>query len=343
MKRKLILLLAGLLAALSGCSLAQPEAREAVGDRFAGFFLVYDAAGSGRDAFYNNPNLTAFGSQTLDTEYGKLSLPRNVLVGKEGKDGQYTFPGMEGLCLFLFHGKMDDGSLYTKVVSDIGDSEYHVSRTDNSSLYAKVVSDIDDSEYHVAHTDRETIYEFSGTAYLGPPLNAGPDWDPYTNAGIMTCYRVYEAPDGTVYLDGTGNSISGGLGSYSEDRTFSTMEDGEMSSSETIKVTVHGQYAPRLEKLTVSQFDDNNTPLQADELALRDDLPEVTCLPETAWVLVEEQSADGTARTLYSAPQAGEEPSVTHSVVLLDDDGWGRTAALDIRFPACPAGSGALP
>ena len=320
MKRKLILLLAGLLAALSGCSLAQPEAREAVGDRFAGFFLVYDAAGSGRDAFYNNPNLTASGEKTVDTEYGAFSIPRSILVGKEVEDGKYIFPGVDGSCIFLIHGETDDGSPYTEVISDMSDCENNITQTDT-----------------------ETLYECSGTTYFGPPLDAGPDWDQYTGAGILTYYRVYEAPDGTVYLDGTGNSISGGLGSYSEDRTFSTMEDGEMSSSETIKVTVHGQYAPRLEKLTVSQFDDNNTPLQADELALRDDLPEVTCLPETAWVLVEEQSADGTARTLYSAPQAGEEPSVIHSVVLLDDDGWGRTAALDIRFPACPAGSGALP
>lgn len=311
MKRKLILLLAGLLAMLTGCSLAQPEAGEAVGDRFAGFFLVYDASGSGRDTFYNNPNRSVLGSETVDTEYGKLSLPRNILVGKEGKDGQYTFPGMEGLCLFLIHGEMADGSTYTKVISDMGVS-------DNS----------------VTHTDKETGYEFSGTVYLGPPLNAGPDWDQYTNAGIMTCYRVYEAPDGTVYLDGTGNSMSGGLGSYSEDHTVSTTEDGEMSSSETVKVTAHVEYAPRLEKLTVSQFDSGNTLLQSDDLALREDMPEVECLPETAWVLVEEQSADGTARTLYSAPRAGEEPSATHTVVLLDDDGFGRTAALNIRFSA---------
>lgn len=314
MKRKLILLPAVLLAALlladlTGGSLAQPEAGDSGGDRFAGFFVAYDVTGSGRDAFYDNPNLTASGAKTVDTEYGAFSLPRNILVGKKGKDGQYTFPGIEGLCLFLIHGEMDGGSPYTEVVSDMSDCENNVTQT-----------------------DAETLYECSGTAYLGPPLDAGPDWDQYTDAGIVTYYRVYEAPDGTVYLDGGGNSVSGGLGSYSENRTISTTVDGKISS-ETIQVTVRGEYAPRLEKLTVSQFDGNNALLQSDELALRDDMPEVECLPETAWVLVEELSADGTTRTLYNAPQKGEEPSATHTVVLLDDDGWGRTAALNIRFP----------
>ena len=313
MKRKLMLLLAVLLAVvladLTGGSLAQPEAGDSSEGRFAGFFVAYDVTGTGRDAFYDNPNLTASGSKTLDTEYGKLSLPRNILVGKEGKDGQYTFPGMEGLCLFLVHGEMDDGSPYAKVISDM-----HV------------------LEKTATHADRETCYEFSGTAYLGPPLNAGPGWDRYTSAGILTYYRVYEAPDGTVYLDGSGNSASSGLGSYSENRTFSTMEDGEMSSK-TIKVTAHAAYAPRLEKLTVSQFDDTNTLLQADELALREDMPEVACLPETAWALVEEQSADGTVRTAYSAgADSGEEPVARHTVILLDRDGLGTAAELCIRF-----------
>lgn len=311
MKRKLIVLAAALLAALlladlTGGSLAQPEAGDSGGDRFAGFFLVYDAAGTGWHPFNDNPNLTAAGSQTLDTEYGALSLPRNILVGQKAEDGKYIFPGVDGLCLFLIHREMGDGSSYTEVISDMSDCENNITQTDT-----------------------ETLYECSGTAYLGPPLNAGPDWDQY-DLGVMNYYRVYEAPDGTVYLDGGGNSCSG-LCTYWEDHTSSTTGGGE-TSSETIKVTVRLAYAPRLEKLTVSQFDGNNTLLRADDLALRDDMPEVQCLPETAWVLVEEQSADGTARTLYNTPAEGEEPSAVHTVVLLDDDGFGRTAALNIRF-----------
>ena len=59
MRCKLALLLAALLAVLSGCSLAQPE--EGNGDRFAGFFVVYDSMDAVRDSFENNPNLTTYG------------------------------------------------------------------------------------------------------------------------------------------------------------------------------------------------------------------------------------------------------------------------------------------
>ena len=83
----------------------------------------------------------------------------------------------------------------------------------------------------------------------------------------------------------------------------------------------------------MSQFDDTNTLLQADELALREDMPEVACLPETAWALVEEQSADGTVRTAYSAgADSGEEPVARHTVILLDRDGLGTAAELCFPF-----------
>lgn len=310
MKRRLALLLSGLLFVLTGCSLAQPEAGDSAGDHFAGFFVVYDVTGSGRDAFYDNPNLSASGTKTLDTEYGKLSLLRDILVGERGKDWQYTFPGMEGLCLFLVHGENESGSPYSSVVSDLDRGDWGT---------------------NVNFTEGETVHTLDGTAYIGPPLDAGPDWDQYTGVGILTFYRVYEAADGTVYLDGSGNS-SGGLGSYSENRTFSAMENGK-PTAETIEVTVHMEYAPRLEKLTVTQFDENNALLRSDDLALREDLPEVACLPETAWALVEEQSGEGTVRTAYSASEVTEEePEARHTVVLLDEDGLGTAEELCIRF-----------
>ena len=89
-----------------------------------------------------------------------------------------------------------------------------------------------------------------------------------------------------VYLKNSGNG-SVGLGSYYETHTYASALAGK-KASETIKVTVNMEYKPRLEKLTVSQFDGNNMLLQSDELALREELPELECLPDTAWVLVEE-------------------------------------------------------
>ena len=312
MRCKLALLLAALLAVLSGCSLAQPEAGDSSGGRFAGFFVVYDTdrKNCGRGRIYSSPNLITQGEKMLDTDFGKVGVPRNIVVGEE-KDGKYSF-GIEGRSLFLIHGS--DPVPFCDTVSDMADSQLR-----------------QEAEFNEGKGDTVT-YRISGTVYIGPPADAGPDWQWYNDGGGMTFFRVYEASDGTVYLDDSGNS-SNGLGAYSENRTFSKITNGKMTS-ETIEVTVNAEYAPRLEKLTVSQFDGSNTLLQSDDLALRENLPEVECLPETAWVLVEEQSADGTARTAYNASDVTEEePEARHTVVLLDKDGLGTAAELCIRFP----------
>ena len=49
-----------------------------------------------------------------------------------------------------------------------------------------------------------------------------------------------------------------------------------------------------------------------------------------AWALVEEVSAEGTVRTVYSVPAEDEDP-VSHQVVLLDDQGMGVLAYLNIQ------------
>lgn len=303
MRCKLALLLAALLAVLSGCSLAQPE--EGNGDRFAGFFVVYDSMDAVRDSFENNPNLTTYGTDTLRTQYGTYSLPQEIVVGEKQKDGQYSF-GMEGRSLFLVHGSDPNGS----------------------QIFSETISDMANLQLECQDSENETANIISGTLYIGPPLDAGPEWDQFTDSGYLTFYRVYETSEGMVYLKNSGNG-SVGLGSYYETHTYASALAGK-KASETIKVTVNMEYKPRLEKLTVSQFDGNNTLLQSDELALREELPELECLPDTAWVLVEEESRDGTVRTAYSPPDSGEES--WHTVVLLDDSGLGKAADLFIRF-----------
>lgn len=77
-----------------------------------------------------------------------------------------------------------------------------------------------------------------------------------------------------------------------------------------------------------TQFDENNAILQSDDLNLQNDRPELHCLPETAWVLVEEFTSDGTERAVYDPPE-GEDP-VSHEYVLLDEEGLGSMAYLNI-------------
>ena len=106
MRNKLLcLLLAAVLTALTGCSLARPEQKAAFEDRWIGFYVVYNPPGSYDNSFSSNPNLVEMGTTSLDTgEYGALAIPREVLPGEEDPDtGNITFPDLTGYSLFIRH------------------------------------------------------------------------------------------------------------------------------------------------------------------------------------------------------------------------------------------------
>lgn len=302
MRNKLFaLLLAGMTVLLAGCSLARPEAEDPQ-DRFCGFFMTYSESGAGKD-FYDNPHLTELGTETLDTgEYGSFSFPRQVLVFDRETE---RFPGMEGYALFIFRGTGESVSTYTRCVSNMGGGAFHTTAADQG-----------------------TRDEIEGTVYMGPPLGAK-NWDPNQNTGYWHAYRVYQSKDGTVYLDGSGNSYGGAGGmSTTETATYTSTENGETVSEDSVSVTVHIEMVSRLEELTVAQFKADDTLLRSDSVPLGRELPAVTPEEDAAWLLVEERYSDGTVkRTAYNAP----EESVFHDVVLLDARGMGKTASLEIK------------
>lgn len=311
MRRKLTaILLAGLLLALTGCRLARPEAESASEDRFTGVYVVYT---QGYDnGFYENPNLTEYGSETLDIgEYGNVSVPRQVLLAERDEAaGRYIFPGLEGgYSLFALDVVQEDGSICHTMASNMAA----------------------DGAFELRQTDEGDYTAMSGVIYFGPPAGAGADWDDYEAGGVWHAYRVYQTPDGVPYLDGGGNTYGGGGNmEFTLEETYTTAVDGE-ETTESISAKVSIEAVPRLEKLVVSQFDESNALLRSDDLALGEDLPPAQCLPEAAWVLVEEHFTDGTAeRTAYNVPGPGGEP-ISHQVILLDGDGLGAAAYLTIQ------------
>ena len=294
---------------LTGCSLARPEAQGVIQDRFAGFYVVredFDA----RSNFWSsdNPLLEEYGSREVKLDkYGSFSFPDLVLFAR--KEGyHYVFPGLEGgFSLFILHEERSYGSV-TEVVSNMAPGEEGTAINDGDDSYSETIS---------------------GTIYSGPPLGAR-DWDPYNDKGVWQVYRVYVTADGRPYLNGEGNSFVGGFSGYTETKTYTARANGEKTREESIRVTVSSKTVPRLEKLVVTEFDAGNNILRSQELPLREDLPDVRCGAETAWVLVEEVSAEGTKRTLYDIPEEAEEDPESHLVVLLDDEGVGQLAYLDI-------------
>ena len=312
MRNKLLcLLLAAVLTALTGCSLAQPEQEAAAEDRWIGLYVVYSPPGTYND-FNSNPNLVEMGTTSLDTgKYGTLAFPREVLLGEEDPDtGDITFPGLTGYSLFIRHKQEDYGPV-TAVQSDMSPGEEGTT---------------------INNSDQGTAETASGVIWWGPPLDAPADWDPN---GSPHCtwhaYRVFETADGqTVYLDGSGNSYGGGgsgMG-FSEDSTYTYTENGE-SLTDTISVSVWVSYTPRLTALRVVEFAGDNSVVNTTDLPLTEDLPALVPTADTAFLIVEEESAEGVKRTLYPASDWAE-GATYHEVVLLDQEGRGRGAYLAI-------------
>lgn len=305
MKKSKLLLLALLMLTLTGCSLARAELPPESGGRWVGFFVV--PSRGGRDAFFDNPYLEEFGSQEAETEqFGTLTIPQYVLFAVEDDAGNYTFPGIEtGFSLFYLEKTTDEGDHYTRVVSNMGAHE---------------------DGFQITDRDEGSSVTISGAVYFGPPPGVT-DWDSYSDDTIWTFYRVYQTKDGRIYIDGGGNSANAPL-AHTATETRTTQENGETTREETLSVTAALKAVPRLERLVLTQFDGNNAVLRSEELSLQNDRTQVRCLTETAWVLVEEISAEGTKRAVYNVPE-GEDP-VSHDYVLLDDDGYGYMACLNI-------------
>ena len=307
-----LLLAAALTALTAGCSLARPEREAAQEDRWIGFYVVYNPPGSYDNIFNSNPNLVEMGTTSLDTgEYGALAIPREVLPGEEDPDtGDIVFPGLEGYSLFIRH-KQEDSGYVTAIQSDMSPGE---GQTVHSS-------------------DEGTAESASGVIWWGPPLDAAADWDPNEDGyGIWHAYRVFETADGQVYLDGTGNSYGAGgsdMG-FSSDAAYTYTENGE-TRKDSISVSVSVKYTPRLTALRVVEFDGDNSVVKTTALPLTEELPLLTLESDTAFLVVEEESADGVKRTLYAAGDFTDGAQY-HEVILLDEAGRGHGVYLTMEI-----------
>ncbi len=285
----------GLLLGLTGCSLAQPEKDpgEGQGDRFCGVYVSYEEPGD--PGFDNNPNLTVYGEDVMDLgELGIHAFPRQVLFA--GENGR--FPGLEGSALYVLETEEEWGSCSTGV------------------------GDMSGGAFNVKETDEGTEYDVSGVLYFGPPENAPADWSTNDIPGVWHAYKVYQAPDGRAYLNGSGNSFSGGPMGFTlrEEQAYTA---GGETKKDSLSVKVEVEQVPRLTALSISQYGADGALLGSASVPLVDEPPSVKWLPGAAFAVVAETGAEGTAHTLYDRPGEGEEQA-GHPFILLDSRGVGR-------------------
>ena len=197
-----------------------------------------------------------------------------------------------------------------------------------------IQSDMSPGEGQTVHSsDEGTAESASGVIWWGPPLDAAADFDPDASPhSIWHGYNVYETSDGQVYLDGTGNSYGGagsGMG-FSSDAAYTYTENGE-TRKDSISVSVSVKYTPRLTALRVVEFDGDSNVVNITALPLTGDLPALVPAADTAFLIVEEESADGVKRTFYAAGDFTDGAQY-HEVILLDEEGRGHGVYLTMEI-----------
>ncbi len=297
-----LLVLAGLVDATGG-RLARPE-RDLREDRWVGFHLVWERLpGEGEEVTRDGEGWVEYGSQTMDVDgLGSISFPREILIGQYSREEGFTFRGLEGYNAFLAQVEQEDGSTLLT-----GNTLMH----GNTSVGG----------------DKNSI---SGTIYYGLPLGetAWPEDGP---TYAWRAYNVFQMPDSTVYLDGSGNSYGGqgGMAITSERSSTETVNGEEKTTSLSVEVSF--EVVSRLKEVGIKQFDASDQ-IVAETVFGADELEEETAVSlseEAQWLLVEERCEDGTVkRTVYSTEEVLQAGGLAHTLVILDSRGMGQACIL---------------
>ena len=316
MKKHIHKIFAGILALLLltvalDTKLAQPEATGTINDKFIGFFLAYEKMPPDMAEIEENPEAyvedrshwVEYGAEdTYVPGLGKVAFSKSILIGKK-VGNRYEFPGLEGYNCFLAIHTGEDGERYFGGYTDMADCKVHIGGGS------------------VGHS-------LSGAVYFGPPLDDS-NWNTENFDYCWTAYRVYQMEDGTVYLDGSGNSY-GGVGgfSFSEKSEYTTTVNGE-STTESLEISVTIHSIPRLETVTIKQYDDNDQLLRTDTIpeeqakAQNGETLELLLDDETAYAMVVETDVDGNAKRSMHDVVTGESRRIYFTSWFLNEKGMG--------------------
>lgn len=298
------MLVVGLLFDLTGCQLAQPEQVGPERDEFIGFHIVPEKLGEMIDengeifqqiGDNDRSHWIKYGEEMVQISgLGEVAFPREILVGIYNEDTRrYDFPGKEGYNCFLAIRTGDDGERYINGYTDMTDTALEMKVTDEgtenilkAALYTGTVKEEEDYDY------------------------------------ILTAYRVFQMDDGTVYLDGTGNSY-GGAGFTINERTEHTTTVNAESEKRVLDIEFSLKDANRLERVEVTWFG------EGDEILLREQLPleelegeyELTPPKGTAWAMLRE--TDENRNVKRTAMEPDYQGNAAHKLILLDEAGVG--------------------
>ena len=276
-KLKLLAPAVALCLMLTGCALAQPERELPKEDRWVGFHVVYehwdmDAEVPDENGMVETPSL----DRTHWTEYGteefSLEGMGNVTFAQEVLFAEYDEASNE----FIFPGAE-------------GQNAFAVTRGDITVGHHGL------EQLHLTYGG-DALTKLGGTIY-------------YQYGGeeqYVTLYRVYETPDGRVYLNGDGNSF-GGAGGFgaTEKEEYATTINGEVETV-SFEVALDIEALHPVVSVEIVEFDGNNRAIEAHEYDGTFDNYDIKLAKNTAWMMIIETDDEG-VRTRHLVDRADDE------------------------------------
>lgn len=278
---------------LSGCSLAREDLQEAekAQERICGVLVTVG-------------DLRAQLEEDMDLEGRTFSSMRELEeaiaataeVKAEGtltEDGGYVFAGVPGHFLGVFE-KEDEEGPYTHFAND---------------------GSFADVEAHTKVSDTGTEREMKAVVMAPPDLREPVYMNP-----------VYQRGDGTVYVELSGGGfLVGGTREEGEvyTQTFTSKETRNINGKEEedlLELTVSCEVRYPVETVRVLEMSAENELLGTQVLSR--EMEEAALHERTAYVIVEEERADGTLeRSLYDCGKKAEEESLNHTIYYPGEDG----------------------
>jgi len=309
-KKVFLLVVLSFVLLLSACTLAKPEETNAAeGDRLVGVYIItedtdvnlYDFDGWIRDGIED------FEANRINTDIPQLIYPAVF----HSEERSYVFPGLDGYALFV--AKVGKGSdAYTTTQSDL--ENVNVKFLTHDADTSIVQTGDEDAEMTGSATD----YELAGTIYVE---------NVYLKNNYLRLMNVFQKPDGTIYLDGTGDAFAC-ASSFSLEEKSSRTVNGEKVELGTTKVTVTIEEAKEADSGILYWYGEKGELIMTQPLDL-EQVTELTWQEKAAWVIYEETFGEEVVHTLYE--KGTEEEPVCLSIMTIDEDGIGKIKTVEFK------------
>lgn len=308
------MLMIGLLFDFTGCQLAQPEQAGPESDEFIGFHFVPEKLGEMIDengemfqqiGDSDRSRWVEYGTENMELDgFGTVAFPRQILIGTYNEDTRrYDFPGKEGYNCFLATRTGEDGERYINGYTDMTDTALEMKVTDEGE------ENILKAALYTGTAEEEEDYDY-----------------------ILTAYRVFQMEDGTVYLDGTGNSYGGAGFTINERTEYTTTINGEQTK-QILDIEFSLKDAERLVQVEVTWFGGEDEILLQEQLPLEELEGELELTPPegAAWAMIRETDEQGNVKRTASTPDYSGHAA--HKLIQLDERGVGRAVWLRWEKP----------